>query len=160
MDAIFKGLEDMGYKFEVEVGWKDKDRKKIILESIKKLKDSGDESKLLYAKNLYRYYSIFFNLGYLVNSHPILNEEEVKYRCEDLYHYLDNFIDSSKRIITGVISALGNDEPLDSFHKYLMFTHLYSAEDVKEIGHEEIYRREQKLKEESVSGSGSEEELV
>ena len=28
MDAIFKGLEDMGYKFEVEVGWKDKDGKK------------------------------------------------------------------------------------------------------------------------------------
>ena len=50
MDAIFKALEDMGYKVEVEVGWKDKDRKKIIIESIKKLKDSGDESKLLYAK--------------------------------------------------------------------------------------------------------------
>ena len=145
MDAIFKGLEDMGYEIEVEVGWKDKNRKKKILESIKKLKDSGDESKLLYAKNLYRYYSIFFNLGYLVNSHPILNEEEVKYRCEDLYHYLDNFIDSSKRIITGVIEALGNDEPLDPFCKYLMFTDMYTPEKVKEIGHEEIYRREKKV---------------
>ena len=28
MDAIFKGLEDMGHEFEVEVGWKDKSRKK------------------------------------------------------------------------------------------------------------------------------------
>ena len=28
MDAIFKGLEDMGHEFEVVVGWKDKDRKK------------------------------------------------------------------------------------------------------------------------------------
>ena len=28
MDAIFKALEDKGYKFEVEVGWKDKRRKK------------------------------------------------------------------------------------------------------------------------------------
>ena len=37
-----------------------------------------------------------------------------------------------------------------------MFTHLYSPEQVKEIGHEEIYRREQKLKQ----GLGSEEELV
>ena len=55
MDAIFKGLEDMGYKFEVDIGWKDKDRKKTILEAIKKLKDSGDETKILYAKNLYRY---------------------------------------------------------------------------------------------------------
>ena len=28
MDAIFKSLEDMGYEVEVEVGWKDKYRKK------------------------------------------------------------------------------------------------------------------------------------
>ena len=150
MDAIFKELEDMGYKVEVEVGWKDKDRKKIILESIKKLKDSGDESKLLYAKNLYRYYSILFNLAYILNSHPIPFEEEVKYCSEDLYHYLDNFIDSSKRIITGVIEALGNDEPLDPFCKYLMFTHMYTPEQVKEIGHEEIYKREQKFKEDEL----------
>ena len=27
-----------------------------------------------------------------------------------------------------------------------MFTHMYSPEDVKEIGHEEIYRREQEYK--------------
>ena len=148
MDAILKRLEDMGYEIEVEVGWKDKSRKKKISEAIKKLKDSGDESKLLYAKNLYRYYSIFLNLGYLVNSHPILNE--------DLYNYLDSFIDSSKRIITGVIESIANDEPLDPFLRYLMFTHLYTPEQVKEIGHEEIYRREQKLKQ----GLGSEEELV
>ena len=28
MDAIFKGLVDIGHEFEVEVGWKDKSRKK------------------------------------------------------------------------------------------------------------------------------------
>ena len=143
MDSIFKQLEDMGYEIEVEVGWKDKSRKKKILEAIKKLKDSGDESKLLYVKNLYRYYSILYNLGYVLKSTPRLFEEEVKYCSEDLYHYLDNFIDSSKRIITGVIEAIGNDESLDPFYKYLMFTHMYTPEQVKEIGHEEIYRREQ-----------------
>ena len=37
---------------------------------------------------------------------------------------------------------------LDPFCKYLMFTHMYSPEDVKEIGHEEIYRREQEYKKE------------
>ena len=133
MDAIFKALEDMGYKFEVEVGWKDKDRKKTILEAIKKLKDRGDESKLLYAKNLYRYYSIFDNLDCLLKSHPILIEKEVKYHCEDFYHYLDDkIIDSSKRIITGIISAVANDEPLDSFYKYLMFPKLYEEEYRKE----------------------------
>lgn len=133
MDAIFKALEDMGYKFEVEVGWKDKDRKKTILEAIKKLKDRGDESKLLYAKNLYRYYSIFDNLDCLLKSHPILIEKEVKYHCEAFYHYLDDkIIDSSKRIITGIISAVANDEPLDSFYKYLMFPKLYEEEYRKE----------------------------
>ena len=130
MDAIFKKLEDMGYEFEVEVGWKDKDRKKQILKSIKKLKKSGDENKLLYAKNLYRYYSIFDNLHCLLKSHPILIEKEVKYHCEDFYHYLDDkIIDSSKRIITGIISAVENDEPLDYFYKYLMFPNLYRLED-------------------------------
>ena len=137
MDAIFKGLEDMGYKFEVEVGWKDKHRKKIILESIKKLKDSGDESKLLYAKNLYRYYTIFCNLGYLVKTKPILIEEEVKYHTEDFYHYLDDkVVDSSKRIITAIISAVANDEKLDSFHKYLMFPKFYEEEYRKENGYD------------------------
>ena len=134
MDAIFKGLEDMGYKFEVDIGWKDKDRKKTILEAIKKLKDSGDESKLSYAKNLYRYYSIFDNLHFLLKSHPILIEKEVKYHCEDFYHYLDDkIIDSSKRIITGIISAVANDEPLDSFYKYLMFPDLYREEYEKKL---------------------------
>lgn len=133
MDAIFKGLEDMGYEIEVVVGWKDKDRKKTILESIKKIKDSGDENKLLYVKNLYRYYSIFLNLGYILKSHPILIEKEVKYHCEDFYHYLDDkIIDSSKRIITGIISAVASDEPLDSFYKYLMFPNLYRKEYEKE----------------------------
>ena len=134
MDAIFKGLEDMGYKFEVDIGWKDKDRKKTILEAIKKLKDSGDESKLSYAKNLYRYYSIFDNLHFLLKSHPILIEKEVKYHCEDFYHYLDDkIIDSSKRIITGIISAVANDDSLDSFYKYLMFPDLYREEYEKKL---------------------------
>ena len=131
MDAIFKELKDMGYEFEVEVGWKDKYRKKQILKSIKKIKDSGDENKLLYAKNLYRYYSIFDNLDCLLKSHPILIEKEVKYHCEDFYHYLDDkIIDSSKRIITGIISAVANDEELDSFYKYLMFPNLYSKKKI------------------------------
>ena len=134
MDAIFKGLEDMGNEFEVEVGWKDKDRKKIIRESIKKIKDSGDENKLLYAKNLYRYYSIFDNLDCLLKSHPIIIEKEDKYHCEDFYHYLDDkIIDSSKRIITGIISAVANDETLDYLYKYLMFPNLYRLEDENNI---------------------------
>ena len=134
MDAIFKVLEDMGNEFVVEVGWKDKYRKKIIRESIKKIKDSGDENKLLYAKNLYRYYSIFDNLDCLLKSHPILIEKEDKYHCEDFYHYLDDkIIDSSKRIITGIISAVANDDSLDSFYKYLMFPDLYREEYEKKL---------------------------
>ena len=131
-EPIFKSLEDKGYEIKVEVGWKDKDRKKGILESIKKLKDSGDEGKILYAKNLYRYYCILFNLHYVLKSHPMPTEKKVKYHSEDLYHYLDNFIDSSKRIITGVIEAVANDETLDPFYKYLM-----NIIDEKEFTHEE-----------------------
>lgn len=134
MDIIFKVFEEMKVK-----GHKDKDRKKTIVESIKKLKDRGDETKLLYVKNLYRYFSIFNSLHHLVKSNPILIEEEVKYHCEDFFHYLDDkVIDSSKRIITGIISAVANDEPLDSFYKYLMFPDLYREEYLKETESEEL----------------------
>ena len=33
-----------------------------------------------------------------------------------------------------------------------MFTHMYTPEQVKEIGHEEIYRRQQKFKEDELNG--------
>ena len=146
MDAIFKELEDMGHEIEVEVGWKDKSRKKEIREAIKKLKDRGDETKLLYAKNLYRYYSIFDNLDCLLKSNPILIEKEEKYHCEDFYHYLDDkIIDSSKRIITGIISAVANDEPLDSFYKYLMFPDLYREEESEELEEESEEEIEEEL---------------
>ena len=132
INAIEK-LKEEGHIIKVEVGWKDKSRKKQITESIKKIKDSGDETKLSYVNNLYRYYSIFLNLGNLVRSNPTLIEEKVKYHCEDFYHYLDDkVVDSSKRIITGIISAVANDEPLDSFHKYLMFPEFYEKEYRKE----------------------------
>ena len=145
MDTLLKEFEDMGFK--VEVGWKEKRRKKTIVESIKKLKDSGDENKIIYAKKLYRYYSILNSLGYILNPKQIPVDED-KYEIHYLCSYLDGIVNTAKMSITGVIKALGNDEPLDPFCKYLMFTHMYTPEQVKEIGHEEIYRREQKFKKE------------
>ena len=147
MDNLLKEFENMGCK--VEVGCKEKRRKKTIFESIKKLKESGDDDKIIYAKNLYRYYCTLNSRGYILNPKQIPFDED-KYGIHYLCSYLDIFLDSAKMIITGVIEALGNDEPLDPFCKYLMFTHMYTPEQVKEIGHEEIYKREQKFKEELV----------
>ena len=62
MDTLLKGFEDMGYK--VEVGCEEKKKKKTIFESIKKLKESGDD-KIIYAKKLYKYYSILNCMGYI-----------------------------------------------------------------------------------------------
>ena len=145
MDKLLKGFEDMGY--EVEVGWKEKRRKKTIVESIKKLKESGDENKISYAKKLYRYYCTLNSMGYILNPSNIPFEED-KYGIHYLCSYLEGIVNTAKMSIAGVIEALGNDESLDPFCKYLMFTHLYTPEQVKEIGHEEIYRREQKFKKE------------
>ena len=142
MDTLLKEFEDMGCK--VEVGWKEKNRRKIILDSIKKLKD---ENKIIYAKKLYRYYSILNTLGFILNPQKIPFDED-KYEIHYLCHYLDNFVDTAKLSIAGVIEALGNDEPLDPFCKYLMFTHMYTPEQVKEIGHEELYRRSIKFEKE------------
>ena len=145
MDGLLKEFEDMG--FEVEVGCREKNRKKNILTALRKLRESGDDVKLNYVKTLYRYYCIINSLGYILYPKDILVEED-KYGLHYLCNYLDGIVDSSKWIIAGVISPLGNDKPLDPFCKYLMFTHMYSPEDVKEIGHEEIYRREQEYKKE------------
>ena len=147
MDTLLKGFEDMGYK--VEVGCKEKRRKKTIVESIKKLKESGDDDKIIYVKKLYRYYCILDSMGYILNPKQIPFEED-KYGIHYLCSYLEGVVNTAKLSINGVIKALGNDEPIDPFCKYLMFTHMYTPEQVKEIGHEEIYRREQKFKEDLV----------
>ena len=147
MDTSLKEFEDMGCK--VEVGCKEKRRKKIIFESIKKLKESGDDDQIIYTKKLYTYYCTLNSMGYILNPLQIPFEED-KYGIHYLCSYLENFVNTAKMSIAGVIEALGNDEPLDPFCKYLTFTHMYTPEQVKEIGHEEIYRREQKFEEELV----------
>ena len=144
MEEIFKELENEGY--EVKVGWKEKERKKIMSKAMKKIKEIGDEKKIKYVKTLARYYGIFHNIGYILN--PEITLEEDKFELNYLCQYLDVFIDSAKLIIVGVIKAIVDDEPLDSFCKSLMFTHMYTPEQVKEIGHEEIYRRNKKFEEE------------
>ena len=147
MDNLLKGFEDMGFK--VEVGFQEKRRKKTIFESIKKLKTRGDDDKIIYAKKLYMYYCTINSLGHILNPLQIPFEED-KYGIHYLCSYLDNIVNTAKLSIAGVIEALGNDESLDPFCKYLMFTHMYTPEQVKEIGHEEIYRREQKFKEDEL----------
>ena len=142
MDGLLKEFEDMGFK--VEVGCKEKRRKKTIIDSIRKLKD---ENKIIYAKKLYRYYSTINSLGYILNPNQIPVDED-KYEIHYLCSYLDGIVNTGKMCIAGVISALGNDEPLDPFCKYLMFTHMYTPDQVKEIGHEEIFRREEEFKKE------------
>ena len=122
-------------------------KKKTIFESIKKLKESGDDDKIIYAKKLYRYYSILNSMGYILNPKQIPFDED-KYGIHYLCIYLDSFVNTAKMSIAGVIKAIGNDESLDPFLKSLMFTHMYTPEQVKEIGHEEIYRREQKFEKE------------
>ena len=145
MDGLLKEFEDMGFK--VEVGYKEKNRKKNILRSLRKLKESRDDVKYNYVKTLYRYYATINSLGYILNPKQIPFEED-KYEIHYLCSYLDGIVNTAKMSIAGVIKALGNDEPLDPFLKSLMFTHMYTPEQVKEIGHEEIYRREQKFEKE------------
>ena len=145
MDTLLKEFENMGFK--VEVGCQEKRRKKTIIYSIRKLK--GDDVKNNYAKKLYRYYCTLNSLGYILNPTNIPFDED-KYEIHYLCSYLDGIINTAKMSIAGVIKAIGNDEPLDPFLKSLMFTHMYTPEQVKEIGHEEIYRREQTFNEELV----------
>ena len=99
-------------------------KKKDILESIKKIRDDGDKDKLNYVNNLYRYYCFFLNLNHLIISHPIIYEK--KYYCKEFFYFLRiNIINTSKEIITGIINAIANDEPLDPFFKNIMRDYIY-----------------------------------
>ena len=61
----------------------------------------------------------------------MLNED--KYGSELFYNYLlEDVIDTSQRVIYAIISSVSNDEPLDSFHKYLMFPETYEKDYQKE----------------------------
>ena len=149
MEEIIRFLKDEGYEFEV--GCREKERRKIMGEEIDSLKKTNDEKKIKLAKRLSWYYFNFHNISCLIKK-PDFPVEEDKYGMHYLCSYLEGVVDTAKISIVGVIKALANDEPIDPFCKYLMFTHMYTPEQVKEIGHEEIYRREQKFKEDELPG--------
>ena len=143
MEDIVKYLEETGLKFVV--GFREKERKRKMNLAMEKIKKK-DEKKIKYAKALNVYEDIFDFIGDISN--PDLPLEEDKYGLNYLCDYLDCVVTTAKESIAGVIIALGNDEELDPFTKYLMFTHMYTPEQVKEIGHEEIRRREEKFEKE------------
>ena len=113
---------------------------------MKKVKESGDKNKIKIVKRLARYYFIFDNMGPITTC-PKFPFEKDKYGLHYVHVYLENFVDTAKRSIAGVIKAFVNDEEIDPFCKYLMFTHLYTPEEVKKIEHEELYEKEKKLEE-------------
>ena len=109
----------------------DKYRKKLMFYSFKKIKESGDEVKIKYVKNLIRYFSIFTNLNFILKRSSVLTEEKYYY-CETFYHFLDNFIDTSKRNISEIIVCIAFDLPLGTFYKYIMRPDIYEEEFEKE----------------------------
>ena len=107
----------------------EKERKKIISKSIKKLKESKDYEKVNIARTFAWYYANFDNMGEII--YPEIPIEIDKYCSNYFCNYLENFIDTAKIIITGVIKALGNDETIDPFCEDLIFTHFYTPEEIK-----------------------------
>ena len=139
---VFKELEDQGCT--IECGVIEKSRKKEMSEAMKKLKERNDENKIKLAKRLARYYFIFENMGPITTC-PEFPSEEDKNGLHYVHIYLENFVDSAKRSIAGVIKVLADDEKLDPFYKYLMFTHLYSPEQIAEIDREELLRKQESI---------------
>ena len=145
MEAVFealKELEDEGCT--IECGVIEKSRRKKMSEAIKKIKESGDENKIKLAKRLARYYFIFDNMRPITTC-PEFPVEEDKYGLHYVHIYFNNFVDSAKRSIAGVMTALADDKKLRPFYKYLMFTHLYSPEQIAEIDRKELWREQQSI---------------
>ena len=138
MEGLFEVLKELEKQgCTIKCGWKETKKKKYMSEAMKKLEESGDENKIKFAKRLARYYGIFHNIGF-ITTNPDFPFEEDKYGLHYVHVYLENFVDTAKRCIAGVMTALANDEKLDPFCKYLMFTHRYSPEEIAEIDREEL----------------------
>ena len=145
MEYIFKELEDQGHT--IECGVIKKSKRKEMSKAMKKLQESNDENKIGLVKRLARYYFIFDNMGPITTA-PEFPFKEDKYGLHYVHVYLNNFVDTAVRSIAGVIKALADDEKLEPFFKYLMFTHLYSPEQILEIDRQELWREEQRIKKE------------
>ena len=142
MDELFKELEDQGCT--IECGVNEKSRKKEMSEAMEKLKESGDENEIKIAKRLARYYFIFDNMGPITTC-PEFPYEEDKYGLHHVHVYLENFVDSAKTSIAGVMTALADDKELRSFYRYLMLTHLYSPDQIAEIDSKELWREKESI---------------
>ena len=148
MDVIFDAFKEFEKQGgTVEVGCIEKGRKKEMSEAMKKLKEIGDENKINLAKTLARYYGILSNMGYISTS-PNIPFKEDKYGLHYIHKYLENFVDSAKRSIAGVMTALANDEKIRPFYKNLMFTHLYTPEELVKIERKELIRERKKIEKE------------
>ena len=136
MDIIFGSLNKLKKKdfdFKVEKCWKYKYRLKSIIKAFKKIMDSGDENKILYASNLFSYFSILNNLYNLVKKNEIFIEENDKYYCEEFFYYLeDQVCDTTMRVINAIICAVANDKSLDNYHRDLFLFCLDKIENIKE----------------------------
>ena len=128
MDTFFETIENRGFN-NLGCVMLEKD----MIEAMKKIESSGDDNKIRYVKKLASYYSIFYNIRFLLGKTEIrFKGKNDKYGVEHFYHYLDNSTDSTMRIIPGVIKAMANDKPLEYFLKYLMFPNQYPLEEKEE----------------------------
>ena len=128
---------------KITFGKKEKEIKKEIGESMKKIKEIGNENIIIIAKRLVRYYGILNNIGYITINTNISFKED-KYGINYIHNYLNNFVDTSKRSISGVMKALANDKRLSPFYKNLMFTHIFTPEELYSIERKELIRERKK----------------
>lgn len=127
--------------------------KRVILKSIKKINRSGDNDKIKIVNKLYKYYiyfdfistSLYKEYFYDYNEKDKYFLECDKYGLEDdkyglqyLSSYMDEFANISLSCITNIILSIAKDKQIDPFCKYLMFTHLYNKDEIKEKLYNEV----------------------
>ena len=142
MERFVKELEDQGYT--VECGVIEKSRRKEMCESMKKLKESHDENKIKLAKRLARYYLIFDNMGPITN---VLNFllKKISMGCIVFIFISTILLIQQREVLLVLLKLLRMMKNLNPFFRYLMFTHLYSPEEIAEIDGEELWRENERI---------------
>ena len=119
LNSIKDEFKDQNIEMTIECGWKEKVRRKEIIESFDTLIKANEIRKLDIAKKLTHNYLVLDKLMDYLEDIPYYKEYE-KSDPRGVYEHMDMKLDFFKECLKGSIVALAKDEELEDFYKKLM----------------------------------------
>ena len=108
-----------GNGLKIDFGWRDRNRREEITEALEILIASNETKKLEIFKKLLHNYVVVDQIEKSLECIPF-DEKFDKYGVCLVLEYMFSQLDTFKRGLTGVMTAMAKDENLEKFYKGLM----------------------------------------